>query len=127
MTKKKSRVLRQATADAIRAQIASGDMRPGSKVGASLRALAEQYGVGIGTMRSALALLAEEGLTETIPGKGTFVLDGPPEPVQPASTDVIEHRLEAAEMDLMELYAKLGYEQPSHQRNGRKARHEQAG
>jgi DNA-binding GntR family transcriptional regulator len=117
----------QSTAGAIRADIASGSLEPGSKVGASLGVLARRYHAGIGTVRAALNMLADEGLVETIPGKGTFVLDAPREAPPVDQSAAIEQRVTAAEMDISELYAKLGYKQPSHQRNGRRARHEQAG
>jgi len=37
-------------------------------------ALAEEYGVALGTMRHALADLRSRGLVETLPAKGTYVL-----------------------------------------------------
>jgi DNA-binding GntR family transcriptional regulator len=123
------RILYQATAEAIRAQIASGELAPGEQVGASLDALAAQHHVGKGTMRAALAVLSAEGLAETIPGKGTFVLAGVPGAGLQDGQDAIARRVEAAEVDIMELYAKLGYEQPSHQQDAGsgKERREHAG
>jgi GntR family transcriptional regulator len=38
------------------------------------RALAEDYGVGVNTLRRALDVLRERGLIITLPAKGTFVV-----------------------------------------------------
>ena len=70
------RILYQATAEAIRAQIASGELAPGEQVGASLDALAAQHHVGKGTMRAALAVLSAEGLAETNRDEGGGVGEG---------------------------------------------------
>ena len=43
-----------------------------------------------------------------------------------ARLDAVEARQEAGDVDVMELYAKSGLDQPSHQQNGREARHEDA-
>ncbi|MET8693648.1 GntR family transcriptional regulator [Streptomyces bauhiniae] len=61
-------------ADQIAAEIASGKL----PVGAALpgeRAMTEQYGVSIGTVRRAVRELRERGLVATLPAKGTFVVD----------------------------------------------------
>jgi DNA-binding GntR family transcriptional regulator len=118
------RILYQETADAIREQIASGGLAPGDQVGSSLTAMAAEHHVGIATMRAALVILSDEGLVQTVPGKGTFVLSDEP---RGDSLPGILRRLEALEVDVMELYMRRGEDQPSHQKNGRKARHEQLG
>lgn len=130
MAAKGKRILYQGVADAIRQQIAGGKLAPGDQVGSSLGALAQHHHVGVGTIRAALVVLADEGLVETIPGKGTFVLAAPGWPAgRPGpQDDAVLQRLEAVEVDIMELYARLGYEHRSQQgQRDRKARHEQAG
>lgn len=88
-------------------------------------------------MQGVLEDLAEEGLVRRVHGRGYFVADDARDVLassgdgltasRPDGEGAIEHRVEAVEMDISELYAKLGYKQPSHQHGGRKARHEQVG
>jgi DNA-binding GntR family transcriptional regulator len=68
-------IYRQA-ADHIAAAITRGDLRPGDKLPAE-RDLADDWGIAIGTIRSAMAVLRERGLIISTLGKGTFVT-GPP-------------------------------------------------
>jgi GntR family transcriptional regulator len=56
----------------LRAQILSGEIPPRSPL-PSESALQQIHGVSRGTVRRALAVLAEEGLTVTIGGRGTYV------------------------------------------------------
>ncbi|MHA6784711.1 GntR family transcriptional regulator [Pseudonocardia saturnea] len=63
---------RQIAAE-IRRRIGSGELLPGALV-ASEMALVHEYGVSRGTVRSALALLADEGLIEVVPGQGRRVV-----------------------------------------------------
>lgn len=60
-------------ADALRRRIDSGDLVPGAIIPSEL-SLSEQHDVSRGTVRSALALLAEEGLIEVLPGQGRRVV-----------------------------------------------------
>jgi DNA-binding GntR family transcriptional regulator len=60
----------------IRERIRSGELRPGDQV-PSVHNLAEAYGVSRSTARRALDLLKEWGLTEALPGLGTFVKGQP--------------------------------------------------
>lgn len=62
-------------ADHLRQVIARGDLRPGDMVPSEL-ALAEQYSTSRGTARSALEVLAEEGLVEVVPGQGRRIAGG---------------------------------------------------
>lgn len=57
----------------VRRRIVSGELSPGALV-ASEKTLVDEYGVSRGTVRSALALLAEEGLVEVVPGQGRRVV-----------------------------------------------------
>lgn len=63
-------------ADDLRRQVAAGDLLPGALVPSEL-ALVEQHQVSRGTVRSALALLVEEGLIEVVPGQGRRVIGEP--------------------------------------------------
>jgi GntR family transcriptional regulator len=64
-------------ADDVERRIASGEYAPGSMLPGE-RAMAEEQGVAIGTVRRAVAELRERGIVVTLPHKGTFVT-GPPE------------------------------------------------
>jgi GntR family transcriptional regulator len=59
----------------LRARILKGEWEPGQALAAETE-LARLYGVALGTMRQAIALLADEGLLERRHGKGTFVKAG---------------------------------------------------
>jgi len=54
-------------------RVGSGELAPGAMVPSEL-ALVEQHGVSRGTVRSALALLVNEGLIEVVPGQGRRVI-----------------------------------------------------
>jgi GntR family transcriptional regulator len=56
----------------IEARIKAGELPTGSRLPAE-RDLCEEYGVSIGTVRRATALLRDRGLVVTVPVKGTFV------------------------------------------------------
>lgn len=64
-------------ADAIEAQIRSGELPPGSRL-PSEKDLAFEHGTAVTTVRHALDVLRERGLIETAWGKGSFV-SGPGE------------------------------------------------
>ena len=57
----------------LRAQIASGELRPGRAL-PSLTYLMQHYELSRNTVRRAIAVLADEGLIRTRPGWGTFVV-----------------------------------------------------
>jgi GntR family transcriptional regulator len=59
-------------ADDIERRITEGEYPPGSMLPGE-RAMAEEQGVAIGTVRRAVAVLRERGLVVTLPAKGTFV------------------------------------------------------
>ncbi len=59
-------------ADHLAARIAAGDLPDGAMLPGE-RALAEEYGVAIGTVRRAVEELRSRGLVVTLPAKGTFV------------------------------------------------------
>lgn len=61
-----------AVADHLAARIAANEFPPPGLLPGE-RALAEEYGVALGTMRRATEVLRDRGLVVTLPGKGTFV------------------------------------------------------
>ena len=62
-------------ASALRERILSGEWQPAAAIPAE-SALAQGYGVALGTVRQAVALLVEDGILERRQGKGTFVSAG---------------------------------------------------
>lgn len=62
-------------AQSLRQRVLAGEWVPGVALPAEL-ALAQEHKVALGTMRRALALLADEGMVERIHGRGTFVRSG---------------------------------------------------
>ena len=70
-------------AEALRAEIRSGRVPPGSQL-PSYEALMRKYGVSVTVVRSAVRELKTEGLVYTHQGKGAFVRDPLPEPGVPA-------------------------------------------
>jgi GntR family transcriptional regulator len=71
------RSLQLRIADAIRAQIASGEYPPGAKL-PGLPALAQAHSASLVTVRLALARLRQEGLIVSHQGVGNFVREQPP-------------------------------------------------
>lgn len=59
----------------LRSRIVQGQWEPGHALLAETE-LARSYGVALGTMRQAIALLVDQGLLERRHGKGTFVREG---------------------------------------------------
>lgn len=59
-------------AEYIEARIIDGTLAPGARLPGE-RALAEEYQVALGTVRSALRVLREKELIITTPSKGTFI------------------------------------------------------
>ena len=137
---------RQIASD-LRARIGAGEFPDGRLPGKE--SLKAHYGVAVNTLDRVLQVLRSEGRIETVQGAGTFIRDpGAPErspefrELEPRIAAVeagddreglwreierLRREVEALQVDVMELYAKLGYEQPSHEQDGRKARHEDAG
>ena len=60
---------------ALRDRILQGEWTPGDVI-PSEASLAQSYGVALGTIRQALALLVEDGVLQRRHGKGTFVTKG---------------------------------------------------
>jgi DNA-binding GntR family transcriptional regulator len=66
-----SRVLREDVAQALRDVISNGRLKPGDRIVES--AIAEQMGISRAPVREAIRQLAQEGLIETTPRRGTVV------------------------------------------------------
>ncbi|ASQ95633.1 GntR family transcriptional regulator [Streptomyces sp. 11-1-2] len=64
----------QQAAEAIRAEIQAGKLKPGEQL-PSHRELQERFGIANMTARSALRVLREEGLIYTVQGRGSYVAD----------------------------------------------------
>ncbi|UQA37494.1 GntR family transcriptional regulator [Streptomyces sp. HNA39] len=62
-----------AVADAVAAQIASGELKSGDRIPGELE-MAATYGIARMTVARAVRELRERGLVQTVRGKGTFVL-----------------------------------------------------
>lgn len=58
----------------IRDAISAGELRPGARI-SSIRRIAQEAEVAKGSVQNALAVLRDEGLVETRPGRGSFVAD----------------------------------------------------
>ena len=69
-------------ANEIRARIADRELRPGDPV-PSARGITREWGVALATATKVLATLNAEGVTRSLPGRGTVVA-GPAVPAQPA-------------------------------------------
>ncbi len=63
-------------ADLLAERIGSGDL-PVGRMLPSEKVLQQEYGVGRGTARQAVAVLRERGLVDTVPQRGTFVIKRP--------------------------------------------------
>lgn len=59
-------------ANLLRAQIKSGELAPHRAL-PSIRYMMGEYGVSDGTVKRAVGILRDEGLVETVSGKGVFV------------------------------------------------------
>lgn len=62
----------ERVAEAIRAQIRTGTLKPGDPL-PTTQQLIDEYRVSYGTLRTALVILVSEGLIEGRPGKGRYV------------------------------------------------------
>lgn len=63
-------------AEHIADQIRAGSLPVGARL-ASEPDLAAQYGAGINTVRRAIRELRERGIADTVPAKGTFIIEVP--------------------------------------------------
>ncbi|HEU4782424.1 MAG TPA: GntR family transcriptional regulator, partial [Ktedonobacterales bacterium] len=107
----RSRVFEQIAAQ-IERRILSGEVRHGDYLG-SERELGEQFGASRTAVREALKTLAQRGLVDMRPGRGTMVIDGTSQAVRHSlhlmmrigSRHVPEHLTEVREIVEPELAA----------------------
>ena len=66
----------QQVADALRARIRSGELRPGDRV-PSENEIKRDHQVARETARKALSVLRDEGLIVTMPARGSYVAERP--------------------------------------------------
>lgn len=71
--------------DQIEDRIVKGDLEPGDRL-APERELAEQFGVSRTAIREAVKALAQKGLVEVLPGRGTFITN--------STTQAVRHSLD---------------------------------
>jgi DNA-binding GntR family transcriptional regulator len=83
-------------ADALRRRISAGDPPPGSLL-PSEAALCAEYGVVRNTVRRALAALEDDGLIQTLPGRGRIVR-APNDPQPTRAGALPQYRRIAAEL-----------------------------
>ncbi|MEU0818998.1 GntR family transcriptional regulator [Streptomyces mirabilis] len=65
-------------ADDIQARIRAGQLQPGARLPGE-RELADQYRIAYGTVRRVIQELRDRGLAQTVPSKGTFIVEPPTE------------------------------------------------
>jgi DNA-binding GntR family transcriptional regulator len=126
MAVKPSRVPYLEIAAAIRDQIRSGELAPGDQV-KTVRALAAEYSVALGTVGAALEILRSEGLIDTVKGRGSVVIAMP----APAGSDAalgelrawvedqlagLRYDVERLQVQMMAVYDRQGIPYP-HERD----------
>jgi DNA-binding GntR family transcriptional regulator len=100
MAVKPSRVPYLEIAAAIRDQIRSGQLGPGDQI-KTVRALAAEHSVALGTVGAALEVLRSEGLIDTVQGRGSVVIAIP---TDAESGTALESAVRDAEARLAERY-----------------------
>lgn len=65
-------------ADDIQARIKAGQLQVGARLPGE-RELADQYRIAYGTARRVIQELRDRGLVQTVPSKGTFIVEPPAE------------------------------------------------
>ena len=71
----------EQVAEQIEKRILAGELRKGDRLPTE-RALAEQFHVSRTAVREAMKILAQKGLVDMRPGRGTIVIDGSREAMQ---------------------------------------------
>ena len=101
-------------AERLAAEIRSGAFAPGERLPAE-RELARRLEVGRASVREAIAALQLQGIVETRPGSGTFVVGVPPRaelPHDASPTDLLEARA-LIEPAIARLAAERGHRDPT--------------
>ncbi len=93
----------EQVATSLAKEIRTGQLTAGARLPGEIE-LARRFGVSRGTMRSALALLSEEGLVATRMGKGSFVtFDGRPLDTQLGWARALQHHGIASSVRVVKL------------------------
>lgn len=71
--------IHEQISETLRSRIRSGELPVGSRLPAE-STLMEEFSVARGTVRRALRTLNEQGIVQTLQGKGTYIRSGRPEP-----------------------------------------------
>lgn len=104
----KSRRIYEEIIDQVKAQINSGDLKPGDRM-PSERDIAERLGVGRAAVREALTALEVMGLLEVRTGEGTFVrAPGLDEDIAPLTTFLMLERERLAEVHELRKVFEVG-------------------
>jgi GntR family transcriptional regulator len=69
----------QQLAAQLRARIIAGDIGPDQPL-PSITRIQQETGLAVTTIRRAIALLVEEGISYTVPGRGTYAARQPDDP-----------------------------------------------
>ncbi len=110
---------------ALRERIVQGEWKPGEPI-SSESLLAQSYGVALGTIRQALALLVEDGVLQRRHGKGTFVskgMSGTPmlrffrfsgfdESSEPPSSHILSSRLRSSSAQEISAFGQNSHNSP---------------
>jgi DNA-binding GntR family transcriptional regulator len=111
-------------ANDLRQQIRTGKLKPGAQL-PTYPEIASRYDVSEAVARNAVALLAREGLVKTSQGvAGATVLEASAPTASPETAqrlDDHEQRIADLELQVMEIRARLGADQPRQQQRPRKA------
>ena len=92
--------------DNIRSQIAAGVLQPGDKL-PSVREMAAQLSINPNTIQRAYRELEQQGVIQTLPGKGCFVCSMPNAPDW-AKLDTVLSQLLAQGISLEEILKHIG-------------------
>lgn len=83
-------------------RVMSGDLRPGDRLPTE-RELAQQFGVSRTAVRDAARSLAQKGLLEMRPGRGTFIVDQMSQTMRQTLDMVMRHRPASGIQELLEV------------------------
>jgi DNA-binding FadR family transcriptional regulator len=83
-------------------RVMSGDLRPGDRLPTE-RELAQQFGVSRTAVRDAARSLAQKGLLEMRPGRGTFIVDQMTQSMRETLDLVMRHRPASGVQELLEV------------------------
>lgn len=91
-------------ADDLRARITSGEFPPGARLPSKAQMM-ERYHVALATVNSAIDILRDEGLAETIQGSGTFART--PAPAGPSEYDRVMTKLDELSGEVRQLEERM--------------------